>query len=538
MQSMSRSFQNIFSMMDNNPIKYDIVLPGFFRTMFDLNHGYVMLIKGEPGTGKTTLAMELCNKWVRDANVLFLSTRSNLGELKSQYNWFVQQIGTDAITDLESLELTDDKLKLLNIDDGNFFKVFMRFERLIKKISRKQESRAKPNQEHVGNSAGKGDGKAPSNKDSVNHKTIVIIDSIDKLIDVICAQNNIITESKIFESIINFTRVYNLKLLLISEQAEKGKSDYLVDGIIKLACDTTTIQDRILRYLRVIKLRNIPIEFHEILFSLHEGRFRMIRPHKPRLSLLPFPKRISNIHDALEDNLVSQYFFINLLQAKQIMIDVEFDSNEILHFMYMIYLNVCLFNNFNVIFICPPEIDIMETVHALEKLHGKQQIERFFRIGFLPRNKYEGTMPPYVYNSISGNVFEEFRGIKNELENLRNQKPYNGTVFILPLDHVYNSYAHEKLTQLYQFLLSERYLGEKDTLICTNLRFKIMEPAHIRFSESFSARILFYMRGLQIAKTQLFYWVKMPRPAYALYPKFKKHSRKIQLEDIYLLPIM
>ncbi|MHA1683859.1 MAG: gas vesicle protein GvpD P-loop domain-containing protein [Promethearchaeota archaeon] len=502
-------------MVDNNPIKYDIIIPDFFEKMFYLSNGYTMLIKGEAGTGKTTLAMELCIQWLKKSHIIYLSTRSNIFELKKQYAWFLNEVGEGSVIDLESIQLSEKRVKMLNIDSENFLQVFIHFEKLLQEY--KNLDKEKPEGERK--------------------KIIVIIDSIDKIIDVMRNQSSFLTDNKVYENFIRFTRKYGLRTVIITEIGERTKTDYLVDGIITLVCDTTTVKDRILRVIKVNKLRNISIEHHELLFSLYQGRFRMIRPHKPRLSLLPFKKRLENIYGALKGNFLSQYFFVNLLQAGQLMIDVEFDSNEILHFIYMFFLNACLLNNYSVFFVAPPEFDIVQLELALESCFGREHVERYYRTGFIPRTSYREEMAPNIFYSQSDDFLEELRDVKTEFQNLKHQKGSNGIVFILPLDHIFNSYTHDNLPNLYQFIYSEKLLGPKDTLIATNLRFKNMDPLHARFSDSFSARILFYLHGLQLAKTLMFYWVKMPRPLYALYAKFDESKRFVKVKDVFILPI-
>ena len=117
---------------------------------------------------------------------------------------------------------------------------------------------------------------------------------------------------------------------------------------------------------------------------------------------------------------------------------------------------------------------------------------------------------------------EELKSAKNVLQNFRSQKNYSGTVVILSLDYIFHSYEKEYLPTLLPALYNEGILTEEDVLLASSVRYSDMDPQYLRFCESFSSKILFYMKGIQYAKGQVVYWDKMPRTPYILYPKYGK----------------
>jgi len=50
-------------------------LPREINEFFQIDGGQTLLIKGLPGTGKTTLALEIMNSLCREHNGLYISTR-------------------------------------------------------------------------------------------------------------------------------------------------------------------------------------------------------------------------------------------------------------------------------------------------------------------------------------------------------------------------------------------------------------------------------------------------------------------------------
>ena len=499
----------IFDMVDRNPIKYDVKLPEFVGKILDLPFGYVLLLKGEAGTGKTTFAMEISNQYIKRSNIVFLSTRTNIYEFKNQYPDFSNFLGHAALKDLESVNLSEESLRLINIDSENFINVFREFEKLVVSLVKKNENEDK------------------------KRKTIIIIDSVDKLVDVIMAKNKMITKTIIFETLISLTRRLGLKLILISETSEKSSDDYLVDGIITLSRDLTKIPDRLLRVLEINKLRHISVDQIKILFSLYNGNFYAIPALKPSLTLYSINRQIKKLTKILEKNPINQAFFINLLQAKKLCLDFDTQSNAILSLMHYLFICTCLLNKISVFYVAPPDYDFVEAAKAMLDVFGEEIIQNHFRMGFYPKME-DDVLPEHVLYSQNDSIFKELEANKFAIENLRIQSSNKTVLLVLPLDHIFNNYQHQNLYKLFQYIYEKEIITYKDPLLVSQLSFPAMDPEQRRFVDSFSSRIMFYMKGLKVYKTQLFYWVKLPRPAYALYPRLGKRD---QFESIDMLPI-
>lgn len=521
---MSRSLADIFNLVDKNPIVYDIILPEFIPKIMDLPFGYVLLIKGDAGTGKSTLAMEICMQNLDRANLIFISTRANLEDLKMQYAGFVDKVGDGKIKDLDSIGLSEDKLQLLNVDTDSFLTIFHDFEKIIKNILAKDQE---------GSSEDPDDSKHET-------KIIVIVDSIEKMIDAIKQKRASTTDMMVYETLIDFSRKYGLKLFIIAETSDKSPNDYLVDGIVTLSRDIKTVPDRILRTMEVQKLRNIVIDQQVILFTLYQGRFRTFAVLKPKLSILSIDQKVKAMYDMMSNGLsgkLNQMFFVNVFQARRIFLELEPESNEILMFWHVIFIVVALLNRICVFYLPPAELNVQRLIKALKAAFGEDYLDKYFKIGFLPVTRTPQWVPEYMITSQSKDIIEEFRTAKPVLESMREYSSLRGNLIILSLSSIFMKYNHDNLPNVYQTLLYENILTDNDCLLATNMSFKEMDPLLIRFAESFSSRILFTMKGIQIAKTQVIYWVKLPRPAYVLLAKYSEKTA-FGLDRLDIIPVM
>jgi hypothetical protein len=102
---------------------------------------------------------------------------------------------------------------------------------------------------------------------------------------------------------------------------------------------------------------------------------------------------------------------------------------------------------------------------------------------------------------------------------------------VIPLDSVFLNYEHEMLSKVFQHA-RDVVFTDADIILWTNLALDNNDPLCTRFIESVSSRVLFAMKGVQVAKTQILYWMKLPRPAYCLVPKFVDKPFKLEKLDI------
>lgn len=511
---MSRSLANIFDMVDKNPVVYDVLLPEFIGKIMDFPHGYTLLIKGDAGTGKSTFAMEVCMQYLDQASTIFVSTRTNLDDLAAQYASFVQKVGKDTIKDLAGVGLSDDKLKLkqIDVDADSFLNIFFDFEKVLKEIAEK-------------NTISREGGES-------QRKIIVIVDSIEKMIESIRKRKGGTTEAMVYETLVEYARKYAFKLFIVAETAQKSANDYLVDGVVTLYMDVGTIPDRVMRTMAVQKLRNMNIDQQVIVFSLYQGRFRAMPHLKPRITISTVDQQVHAIHNLMDGNQLSQLFFINLLQARNLFVDLDTTSNTVLTMMQVSFAVVAMLNKIPVFLVAPVELNIPRFLKALISVFGEEHVRKYIKIGFLPKQRVVADWnPDSLLSSQSSDFLEEMRINKGLLEEMRRASSTKSILAIVPLDSVYLNYQHKSLTKIFQHARDDIFT-DADTILWTNLGLEHDEPECKSFVESVSSRVLFTLKGLQVAKTQILYWMKLPRPAYCLVPLFVEKPFKLNKLDI------
>ncbi len=510
--AVSRSLLKIFDLVDKASYDIPVTLPDFIGKIMDLNFGYVLLVKGAPGTGKTTLSMETCSfmrEQHKDATIVFVSTRSTLEEMKEQYMMFMQRVDSSKIADISELDTKVKEPRLLDISNKYPVGILWALEKLLKDEQDKRD----PGSKHV----------------------LLVIDSVEKIIEALNRENPGLTRVNAYEALISYARSWKLKMVLVSEESACSEQDYLVDGIVKLNLDTSMVPEKFVRYMDIMKLRHVEFQHPRILFSLYKGRFRSLPPTNPRLSLLPLDQRFKEVHDMLLGNLQNQGFFANLMLAKHLCLEVEPHGNDLIYFSHMVFINVGLLNKMSVFYVSPLDMDVRRFLKGMERSFDKATLQQRFRVGFVSPSTINEWAPDYAVISRSENILEEMRQARPIIEDLRNNS--NGCVIILPVDAIFMQYEKKTLLSLFSMLLSEKIVNDQDVLLITSLASNETDPAYARFFETFSSRILFFMKTARLANQQLMYWVKLPRMAYAINGHYDLAAKVPRVDRLDILPI-
>ena len=191
---------------------------------FVKNESYSLLIKGKPGTGKTTFALTLLDSLNDDSNYFYISTRLSLKQLLFYYPW------------VEKFFSKDEVKSGYRFEDARLDEPESLFERITNQLM---------------------DVKSP----------VIIIDTWDTIASFMDR-----------ESRLNNERVLQIwreragaKLIFLSETFDLGILDSIVDGVVTL--DNSILDSASNRQLTINKLRGLPIRCSCYSYSLYGGVF-------------------------------------------------------------------------------------------------------------------------------------------------------------------------------------------------------------------------------------------------------------------------
>ncbi|WP_393970894.1 ATPase [Oxyplasma meridianum] len=232
----------------------DESLFGRINEFFSQSRGRSLVVKGKPGAGKTTFALEFLESVRKNSPVAYLSSRSSDASLYETFKW------------LESVSIKDKDTtadELVNVNTESLSKL----ERMIEegKMGTSIEGNLVLNIQDL----------LPEIKliynfvdKNFNGNPIIVVDSIDAI-----AEKYEINENVLF-SLLNTDLVEKsgANIIVIIEAKEKPKLEYFADGVISM--DYYLKNDFLVRTATIEKLRGISISSSPIfLYSLYEGRF-------------------------------------------------------------------------------------------------------------------------------------------------------------------------------------------------------------------------------------------------------------------------
>ncbi len=202
--------------------------------------GNVLLIQGAPGTGKTTLALELLNevKGTRigphtvSPNKVYVSSRVSSSKLRRHFPGV-----REVLDSMSGKEATDGRTRTGGSNrNGGAANIVDRILAL---------KRAK-------------------------QKGIIIVDSWEGAVTNVTEEERRALETAIFQDLDES----KLSAVIVSESENSPKLDYLVDGIVTLSL--SHLEDRTVRSVIVNKLRGFRLHSQGALFSLDGGKFTLL----------------------------------------------------------------------------------------------------------------------------------------------------------------------------------------------------------------------------------------------------------------------
>src|SRR6267378_3638464 len=195
--------------------------------------GFIVLVKGETGTGKTTVALELMARLAQEGDTVHISTRTHPDKLAYQHALF------PSLASQENIQF----FSTLAFDPTQFVVAHNVVSGLHKLLSRMQNP-------------------------------LVVLDSWEGIADYIPQG----ARMKVEQSLMAVLEETGARMILVSEHPEtEGTLDQLADAILVVH---RLNEERRVRELEIRKLRGVPIRQYRYLFTLAGGRFRYLEPFR------------------------------------------------------------------------------------------------------------------------------------------------------------------------------------------------------------------------------------------------------------------
>ncbi len=235
------------------PSGADMSIPGEIRDFFQIEKGQTLLIKGLPGTGKTTLALEIMNSLCEDRNGMYISTRVDPRRLYAINPWIKEVLRPKNVVNATQTKLLE-SLKGMGKDLSNYYAVLDFFKVFFDET------------EEMDN-------------------PMIIIDSWDAVLNYTA---HLIGESQhsFEQNICEFARDLDTHVIFVSEFANVMPLDYIVDGVVTMeqfrlpGYAKGSMRTRYVRQIKLDKLRGVEIGQKTYTVTLHEGRFRFFEPYR------------------------------------------------------------------------------------------------------------------------------------------------------------------------------------------------------------------------------------------------------------------
>lgn len=231
---MSTRVQETAAESDEKFVSQNILLKSLLSTKIR-----TLLIKGEPGAGKTTLALELLAGF---GSGVYVSSRVSRDMLMEQ-NPQLRELARRGLVNSVSMSETEEKPKSYKFEDYRLASIE---DVLISILGRPRESNT-------------GD-------------LLIVLDSWDSIVNKLDSSERMKTE----QSLLVIAEANNVKLIFVSEDERLTASDYFVDAVVKLEDDV--MEGMRVRRLVWKKLRGTRIPHRSSLYTLEGGRVTIFDP--------------------------------------------------------------------------------------------------------------------------------------------------------------------------------------------------------------------------------------------------------------------
>ncbi|MFQ5710421.1 MAG: ATPase domain-containing protein [Candidatus Geothermarchaeales archaeon] len=204
--------------------------------------GNILLIRGEPGTGKTILSLELLRRFGGERNGVYLTTRVSSDRLLNQFPWLRDVVMPEHVLGATDTSGGEGSFRVSDSTIREFPTVLEHFYELAIGIE----------------------------------NPFIVVDSWYAIADEL-EPEQIRTTMKILETLVTSK---SASIVLVSETTKQTSLDYMVDGVVTLY--RGRVENRLCREVELNKLRGMSTTKDRYVFTLKDGRFRCFPLFAPK----------------------------------------------------------------------------------------------------------------------------------------------------------------------------------------------------------------------------------------------------------------
>ncbi len=331
-----------------------------------------LLIKGLPGTGKTTLALSLLSSM--GVKGLYISTRVSYSDLINQFPWAKDVLTEESVVNMNPFDVSS---KVSIVSDLRLASALTLLEKII--------------------------------NSSIHLKDgLIILDSFDALTQAISSEER----NKILKSIIAIADANNNMIVFISEKPEDLELGYICDGIISL---TYTIKNGFkLRKMNIEKLRGVKVDCPVLPFSLDDGFFHVINPLQNRCLLPTNDSKLFEPKESIEGYIstgnkqLDRILGNGIKQGSVVLLEVGDVNRQVLaYFLACIVLNA-LRSKRPAITISSSERPYKSILRYLQSFCTREEINDYYTL-FIFEKKSNSGDEPYLANELTDDIIDNER---------------------------------------------------------------------------------------------------------------------------------